>query len=254
MSLEFTVLGSGTSVPDPERGPAGFLVRTSHGAWLVDGGTGTLQRCMQAGVDPRRLSGGVYSHHHPDHCADLVPLLFAMRVGPPPRAADYPIWGGEGLASLVAGLQSTWGKWITPGTGQLRVNELPLEVPSEVQLAPDLFLRTRPAAHSAGALHLQFASGSHRVVFSGDTGPSGELARLAEGADLLVCECAGSDEEPVGGHLYPSAIAELVAEARPHQVWLTHMYPHVDPAIAVETVARTGIPTRHASDLDRWSA
>ena len=59
--MRFTVLGSGTAVPDPDRGPAGFLVEVDGLAWLVDGGSGTLQRCARAGVDPRKLSGGVYS-------------------------------------------------------------------------------------------------------------------------------------------------------------------------------------------------
>jgi ribonuclease BN (tRNA processing enzyme) len=80
--VRFTVLGSGTSVPDADRGPAGFLLQVGGRAWWIDGGSGTLQRTVRAGVDPRTLDGGFYSHHHPDHCADLVPLLFAMRAGP----------------------------------------------------------------------------------------------------------------------------------------------------------------------------
>ena len=80
------MLGSGTSVPDPSRGPCGLLVQCEAGAWLIDGGSGTLQRCAKVGVDPRTLLGGIYSHHHPDHCADLVPLLFAMRVAHPREA------------------------------------------------------------------------------------------------------------------------------------------------------------------------
>ncbi|MFT4621985.1 MAG: ribonuclease BN (tRNA processing enzyme) [Myxococcota bacterium] len=252
--MKLTVLGSGTSVPDVLRGPAGLLIETPTCAVLVDGGSGTLQRCAAAGVDPRRLTAGVYSHRHPDHCADLVPLLFAMRVGPPPRAIDYPIWGAEGLSDLVAGLSSAWGRAIElRGDATLRVNEIPRDGRQSRRLAPDLVLITRPANHGAGALHLRFESDGHALVFSGDTGPSSELVRLASDSDLLVCECAGSDDDPVPGHLWPSAIAELVTEARPAAVWLTHMYPHVDPARAVAAVAATGVPTRHASDLDVWS-
>jgi ribonuclease BN (tRNA processing enzyme) len=90
-------------------------------------------------------------------------------------------------------------------------------------------------------------------VFSGDTGPSRELETLTQGADLLICECAGSDEEPVPGHLFPRAVADLVRSARPAEVWLTHMYPQVDPTTATATVAATGVPTRHAADLDVWA-
>jgi ribonuclease BN (tRNA processing enzyme) len=245
--VRFWVLGSGTSVPDPERGPAGFLVQHAGQSWLVDGGSGTLQRCARTGCDPRTLDGGVYSHHHPDHCGDLVPLLFSMRVGPPPRDRDYPIVAGEGFLRFFEGLCGVYGKWITPGKGAVRIDELSLSGPQERSLG-GVRLLTRPANHTAGALHLRFEADGRSVVFSGDTGPSAELALLAQGADLLVCECAGDVE----GHLPPSAVAELVAQARPKQVWLTHLYPDVDPEHAVAEVAATGVPVRRASDLDLW--
>jgi len=252
--MRFTALGTGTSVPDPHRGPAGFLVEANGARFLIDGGSGTLQRCARAGVDPRTLDGGVYSHHHPDHCGDLVPLLFAMRVGPPPRRRDYPIYAGQGFTSFFTRLQAAYGKWIEPGGGRVVIHELPLDNVSTTALSDGLTLTTRPAAHKAGAVHLAFEADGSKVVFSGDTGPSDQLAPLATGADLLVCECAGSDEDPVPGHLWPAAVARIVAEARPARVWLTHLYPHVDPEEAVATVAATGVPVRHAEDLDTWAS
>ncbi len=245
--MTLTVLGSGTSVPDVERGPCGLLVQTEAGAWLVDGGSGTLQRCARAGVDPRTLTGGVYSHHHPDHCADLVPLLFSMRVGPPPRERDYPIWAAQGFSTFLTGLQGAYGRWIEPGRGKVMLTELSIEGESVVDLG-GVVLRTRPANHSACALHLRFEAGGDAVVFSGDTGPSPELVTLARGADLLVCECAGAVE----GHLSPDQVAEIVDQARPAEVWLTHLYPDVDPVRALAMVAETGVPVRRAADLDRW--
>ena len=250
--MKVTVLGSGTSVPDPERGPCGLLVQAGADAWLVDGGSGTLQRCARAGVDPRTLTGGVYSHYHPDHCADLVPLLFAMRVGPPPRVVDYPIWAGQGFGAFFEGLRGVYGKWIEPGRGRVHVHELSLEGEAVTDLG-GIRLRTRPANHTASALHLRFEAEDTAVVFSGDTGPSDALARLASGADLLVCECAAPDHAPFEGHLSPSQVAAIVDTARPRAVWLTHLYPNVDPEQALATVARTGVPVRRADDGDAWA-
>ena len=251
--MKFTVLGSGTSVPTVDRGPAGHLVRTATASVLVDGGSGTLQRCAKTGVDPTALTAGVYSHRHPDHCADLLPLLFAMKVGPPARSNAYSLYGGEGWQAYLTQLQELYGKWILLPNG-LNLTEFPLDGPGCAQLASDLVLRTAPANHSASALHLRFESEGHAVVFSGDTGPSAALTELTRGADLLVCECAGSDEQPIPGHLWPTAIAEMVREAQPKTVWLVHMYPQVDPVQAVRTVESTGIPCRHASDGDTWDA
>ncbi|MEQ1501172.1 MAG: MBL fold metallo-hydrolase [Myxococcota bacterium] len=245
--LRFVVLGSGTTVPTLDRGPAGFLVQLDGRSWLVDGGTGTLQRCLRAGVDPRTLDGGFYSHHHPDHCGDLVPLLFSMRVGPPPRDRDYPIVAGAGFGAFLDGLRGVYGKWIRPGRGEVALRELSLDGPDGLDL-DGLQVDSRPANHAAAALHLRWSAGGRSVVFSGDTGPSEALAVLAAGADLLVCECGGDVE----GHLGPAQVAAIVDAARPAAVWLTHLYPDVDPAEAVSTVARTGVPTRLAADGDAF--
>jgi ribonuclease BN (tRNA processing enzyme) len=276
-ALSFTVLGSGTALPDPDRGPAGFLVRLGARAWLVDGGTGTLQRCARVGVDPRALDGGFYSHRHPDHCADLVPLLFAMRV-PPARSRDYPIVAGRGFRAFFEGLSAVYGKWVQPGSGAVQITELSLDGPDGCEV-DGLRVTTRPAQHSGGALHLRFEAGDRAVVFSGDTGPSEALAELAAGVDLLVCECgatrealggapsrkalggapsrkalggAPSRKAPVPGHLTAEDVAAVADAARPRAVWLTHLYPGVDPAQALRTVAATGVPVRRADDLDRF--
>lgn len=249
--MKFTVLGSGTTFPDPDRGPAGFLVHAGGGAWLVDGGSGTMQRCVRAGVDPRDLSGGFYSHWHPDHMGDLLPLLFTYRVTE--RPTDYPIWAGAGFQEVLDGLQAVFGRWLEFGTRGPVVHELSVRGPDHARVGP-LAVRSRPANHGAGGLHLRFEADGASVVFSGDTGPSDALADLAKDADLLVCECAGSDREPVKGHLTPSGVAAIVKVAKPREVWLTHLYPHVDPEEAVHTVSQAGRYVRHASDGDEWSS
>ncbi len=251
--MRLTLLGSGTSVPDPHRGSCGLLVQVGNSAWLIDGGSGTLQRCSAAGIDPRTLAGGIYSHHHPDHCADLVPLLFSMRVGPPPRRRDYPIWAGQGFADFFERLTAAWGKWITPGRGQIVIHELPLDGGATRDL-DNLVLHTQPANHGASALHLRLEADGAAIVFSGDTGPSEALARLAHNVDLLVCECAAPDSDPIPGHLTPSDVAAIADAARPRELWLTHLYPGVDASAAIATVARTGVAVRRAADLDAWGS
>jgi ribonuclease BN (tRNA processing enzyme) len=246
--LRFTVIGSGTALPDADRGPAAFLVQVPAGTVLVDGGSGTLRALAVRGVDPLTLSAGVYSHRHVDHTGDLVPLLFALKVHGR-RASPYPIFAGQGFGAFLDGLRTVYGSWMEP-PGGVAVTELSLREPILVELIPGLRLRTAPAAHSAGALHLRFEFGDVAVVFSGDTGPSEALVTLAAGADLLVCECASSASSPVPGHLTPSDVAAIASRARPEEIWLTHFYPRSDPDRAVAEVAEAGIPTRRAADGD----
>ncbi len=249
--MELTVLGSGTTIPDPERGPAGFLLRAGGSAILIDGGSGSIKRLAAAGVDARDLDGGVYSHRHVDHCGDLVPLLFTLRVGGDrPRQRDYPIWAGEGFADFLQGLRGVYGHWLEGSGWGATVTELSTSGPDAAALPGGVRLETLPANHSAGALHRRFIDPEGRVlVFSGDTGPSDGLRALAAGADLLICECADDGPTEWGGHLWPEAVAELVAAARPRQVALTHFYPGTDPRRAIDLVGATGVPVLRAEDL-----
>lgn len=250
----FTILGSGTFVPDATRGAPGYLLRRDGRSVLVDGGTGTLHRLARLGVAPLSLDGGVYSHRHVDHTGDLVPLLFGLAVDlEVPRTAALPIWAGAGFAAFIEALRGVYGRWISPARVEVPIHELSLEGPDGADLPGGIRLDTRPARHPEGALHLRFTDpGGGTVVFSGDTGPSEDLAILARDADLLVCECAAREGEEVPFHLSAPEVADLVATARPRRVVLTHLYPWADVEACRERVARTGVPVEIATDGTSW--
>lgn len=250
--MRFTILGSGTTIPDAGRGPAGFLLERDGARVLIDGGGGTIQRLARAGVDARDLDGGVYSHRHVDHCGELVPILFTMRVGADkPRLRDYPIVAGAGFAEFLAQLKAVYPGWLEGRQWSPKVTELPLDGPGEARLPGGVTLRTLPANHSAGALHLRFETPEGRsLVFSGDTGPSENLVTLTRGADVLVTECAVEPNDAYGGHLCAEDIAQIVRAARPGRVLLTHFYPGVDVERALRLVAAEGVEVRRAEDGD----
>lgn len=246
--MRLTVVGSGTLRPNADRGPAALLVEAAGKRFLVDGGSGTLRTLARLGVDAATLDGGVYSHRHLDHIGELPALFFLYSCFG--RDRPYPLYGGGGLLAHLERLEAVHGSLREGFTAP--VHELSLSQPDEVELAPGLVLRTAPARHNHGALHLAFDADGARYVFSGDTGPSPALARLAAGADLLVTECAMI--EPTDYHLRPEDVAELVAEARPKHVVLTHFYPEVDPVRALAIVAATGVPVERADDGSVYSS
>jgi len=249
--MKITVLGSGTAFPSASRGPTGLLLQVGTHNYLIDGGSGTLQKLAIAGIDPVQLDGGFYSHWHPDHCGDLVPLLFAMRVAQVNRP-PYPIFAREGFETFYRKLQDVYGKWIDPGTHGIEIREWPSSGHGSATLG-ELQVTVAPAVHSAGAVHLRFDANHTSIVFSGDTGPSDSLAVLATGADLLIVECASPDHQPLGGHMTPSAICSLAQRSQPKEIWLTHLYPNVDEATALHTVRASGVPTLLVSDGMSWT-
>jgi len=75
--LEVCVIGSGTGIPNPRRRPPALVVKTGSHLMLFDCGAGTMWGLAQVGLDFRDLDWLWFTHFHPDHTGDLLPLLFA---------------------------------------------------------------------------------------------------------------------------------------------------------------------------------
>ena len=76
--MRLTVIGSGTSQPQPETPASGLLIETESTAILVDCGQGIIRELM--GIhDPRELDAIVIGHMHADHYIDLVSLRYLTK-------------------------------------------------------------------------------------------------------------------------------------------------------------------------------
>lgn len=197
-AMHVTILGSGTAVPVPDRFPAGHLVRALGMHVLVDLGPGVLRRLAQAGVGLEQVDAVLLTHYHTDHCADLGPLLFALRN--PAFAGRKPlrVLGSPGLARLVRGLTDVW-PWLQPKGYELVVEEIG---PGAHRIGA-VEVHAIPIRHTAQSLGYRIGDGSGVAAFSGDADECEELVALAKAADLFVCDAAFPDEVYTEGHLTP---------------------------------------------------
>lgn len=80
-AIDVIMLGSGSSVPTPQRAhPAMLLIyRGQH--LLFDCGEGTQTRLMAAGISPLKINKIFISHWHADHFSGLLPMLETMHLG-----------------------------------------------------------------------------------------------------------------------------------------------------------------------------
>jgi ribonuclease BN (tRNA processing enzyme) len=230
--IRFHILGAGGALPTPTHNPAAYWVTVDGESLLLDPGPGALVRLVQAGQAPRGVDdiGLVFfTHLHPDHCADLVPLLFALHSPVPVRTDPVRLFGPPGLASYLERLREIYGSWLEPRLRPLEVTEIGpgVAVPLSAGGSVRPFRVDHPQDRlSRFCLGYRFADAAGRTaVFSGDTGPCPELNRAAAGVDLLVVECSTPDHLATGGHLTVSQVGRLCAEARPGRVALTHQYP-----------------------------
>ncbi len=226
--MRVVILGTGTLVPAPERGTPGLVVTAGKDNLLFDSGSGTLYRASRLGLNWREMAHIFYTHYHPDHSLDLVSILFASNYAPPEgRGDDLKIYGPEGLKDLFAAVSKAWPS-VVPKKYNLHLREL---IPSEcVESSAGWKVSTAPANHGDSlALAYRVTDCRRSMVYSGDTEYSAALAELAQGADLLICECSTDDAHKAAGHLSPSGIARIVEESGVERVLLTHVYPPFDP-------------------------
>jgi ribonuclease BN (tRNA processing enzyme) len=220
--MELIILGSGTAVPSLRRGSPAALIKEGDQSILLDSGSGTLVRMLRAGVTYKNVDAVLYSHIHPDHIADLVPLIFACKYQEDPRDKDLLIIGGRGLRDYFEGLRWVHGSWIEPQTFHIHIRE----VVSDEMTIGGLQVQTLPLEHAPESVGYRIRSPQGKVVvYSGDTGYCPNIVELAGGADLLLLECSFPEGQKVAGHLTPSVAGRIAREAGCARLCLTHLYP-----------------------------
>jgi len=221
--MRVTILGSGTAVPQADRFPAGVLVEAGDEVVLVDAGPGVLRRLAATGVGLERLTTVLLTHDHPDHCADLVALLFALRnpayAGRPPLR----LHGGRGLRRLLSGLRAAWPRWLEPRDYALEEREIG---PGTLEL-PGLDVSAVAVDHAPSSLAYRFlehGSGACAAV-TGDADRVDGPIEAGRGADVLVCEAAYPATHAGKRHLSARDAGLVAARAGARLLCLTHLYP-----------------------------
>jgi len=223
--MQLTILGSGTAIPSLRRGSPGLLVEVAGQSLLFDGGAGTLPKLLKVGVSVLELDRVFYTHLHPDHTGDLVPLLFALRNPAWQRTKPLYITGPKGFRAYHEGLVELYGDWIATRGYELVLKEILREVTESegFRVIPKEVVHLR---HSL-CYRVESAEGKS-LVFSGDTTYCDAIIDAAKGADLLVLECSAPDERPMKNHLTPTQAGQIAALSGCRRLVLTHFYPICD--------------------------
>jgi ribonuclease BN (tRNA processing enzyme) len=235
--MNITVVGSGTVVPCLERRQSCVVVRAGGQTLVFDLGSGAVRGMLGSGLDPLAVDRIFFTHFHPDHTVDVVPLLFAINYGAPEkRTLPLYLTGPEPFLPFWGSVMEVWGKWMT-GDHATLVSELPQECPSPIDL-PGCRISWAPAEHRRESIAYRLDAEGGAFVYTGDTEYCLSVVELARGADTLLIECSFPDEAPVPGHLTPSGVARIASEAGVRRVVLTHIYPAAEVKDLVTEVGR----------------
>ena len=119
--LEFCTLGTGGTLPIPERALSSLYVRVNGRSLLIDCGEGTQVGIRKLGWGFRCLDGMLLTHYHGDHCTGLAGLLLSLEKAG--RDEPFHIWGPKGLTRVVEGLCVI----VPPLSFAVMLHELPAE-------------------------------------------------------------------------------------------------------------------------------
>lgn len=252
----FVTLGTGGGpVIRVRRSEPANAVVAGGSVYLFDVGDGVQRQLAAAGLPLAEVKAVFISHHHMDHNAGLGPLLMSRWLFDPLPA--IPVIGPPGSRAMIAGIAAanlatvnapvSLGPSPPPVEATVRPSDLPpvLDTPTEIyrdanvrvlaisvahfHLPPGMTLDPAPRSYA-----FRIEAGGRSFVYTGDTGPSERLERLARGADVLVSEVIDLDAAAASARrtLPPEAVAALLAHMR---------LDHLTPEDVGQLAARTGV-------------
>ncbi|MBQ2952984.1 MAG: ribonuclease Z [Clostridia bacterium] len=101
--LDICTLGTGGTMPLPDRALSALYVRVGGRSLLIDCGEGTQVGVQKLGWGMQCIDGILISHYHADHVSGLPGMLLALTKAQ--RQEPLHIYGPVGLPYIVGGLR-----------------------------------------------------------------------------------------------------------------------------------------------------
>ncbi len=248
MTIDITLLGTGSPLADPNRAGPATLVHAAGEHYLVDCGRGVLMRLAAAGVPVGQLTAVCITHLHSDHITDLNDVITAMWITtfePTPLR----IIGPPGTKEVVGHILASLG----PDIGYRLAHHADLEQPPLLEITetdgvgqPDVSVggvsvTTAPTDHRPAdpSIGFRFDHAGAGVVVAGDTVPCEGLDELCRGAEALVHTVIRKDiianvavprlQDTLDYHSSPEEAAQTAERARMGTLVLTHYVPAIPP-------------------------
>jgi ribonuclease BN (tRNA processing enzyme) len=216
--MRLTVLGCAGSFPGPESACSAYLVEADGYRLLLDFGTGSLS-ALQRYASLTSVDAILLTHLHADHILDACGYVVVRRYAPDGPYPAIPIYAPAGAAERL-------------GAAYGSTDEGPLD---DVYLFHDLKPGTfdiGPFAvtvdrvnHPVETYGVRVEHGGRVLAYSADTAACEALERLAQRADLFLCEASYLDGEdnPPDLHLTGGGAGEVATKAGVARLVLTHL-------------------------------
>ena len=233
--LSVTVLGSSGAWPERGRACSGFLVRHREFHLVLDLGYSTLANAEKH-LPPEKIDAVIVTHAHPDHYLDLHPLFRARyfsKSKPPP----LPLFAPAGVFERLLQLEEPVGEETFRRT--FRFHEI---TPGDSFRIGPFRVSTRSLPHYVPNAGIRLEADGLALAYTGDTGPSPEVAALADDADLFIAEATNRGDPSRFDpryHLTAGEAGEYAESARARRLLLTHFWPGLARSSALAEARHT---------------
>jgi ribonuclease BN (tRNA processing enzyme) len=224
--VKITVLGGCGAWPTAGQACSGYLVEHEGFCLVLDPGYATFPQLLTH-TAAEQVDAILISHGHPDHCADLNPLLRARALGEA-RPAALPVHTLPGAVDAVLALDNPR---MLADAYSLRE----FSAGDRFEVGP-FQVDTWALPHFVPNAGLRLTAHGRVLAYTGDTGPSADIAVMARDADVLLAEATFPDQVPDASDARFLSTArqagEHAAQADANRLILTHLWPGTDPAAA----------------------
>ena len=238
--FKVTLLGTGAPRPVMSRFGPSILVEAGKEKLVFDCGRGATQRLYQLKIPFTAVTGLFLTHLHSDHTVGIPDLwLTGWVMG---RDTPLRVWGPKGTKAMMKHLQEAYAFDIhirrdvdtkLPGAGVMVIAKDINEgvVYENGGMKVTAFLVDHGEIKPAFGYRIDYAG--HSVTLSGDTRPSENLIRFAQGTDVLIHEVV---DVPAFGALAKSdtsAQAKKIIEHHTSAEQAGTVFTRVKPRLAV---------------------
>jgi ribonuclease BN (tRNA processing enzyme) len=224
--MRFTTLGGCGAWPAAGQACSGYLLEHDGFVLLIDPGYATLPRLLER-LDATEVDAVLVSHEHPDHCADLNPLLRARALRDEPTS-PLPLHALPGALDAILALDH----------GMLAERRHTYDVHAfadgdELRVGP-FTIGVRLLPHFVPNAGFRIAAPGGVLAYTGDCGPDTGVVELARDADVLLAEATHVDDAGESAGMLSSArdAAREATQAHSARLVLTHLWPGTDPSDA----------------------
>lgn len=214
--MKLIVLGNYGPFPGVDGACSGFLLKDENTNILIDCGNGVLAR-LQRYCKIEELDAIVLSHLHKDHVSDMGVLKYAVQAKKNTKTMDRPI------------------EVYCPASPEADFNDLNVEGVfnthvicdrMQIEIAGMKFSFHR-TMHPVECYGMRIEKEGKVFAYSADTTYASNIIKLAENADLFLCEANATENlksKASVPHLSVKEACDIANKAQAKRLLLTHFY------------------------------